>query len=367
MYIKELKLRNFRNYDSCSIQFHKNINIILGENAQGKTNILESLIFLSSTRSHRLQYDQQMIKENKECCNIDCIYFDERDKKISAVIHQRGKTLLLNQLPILKSSEFIGKLNVVLFSPSDLEVFDDSPKERRRLIDVEIGKVSPQYMVHLSKYIKLLKERNTLLKSNRIDDSYLEVLENQMIEAQVAILKERKIFINEINKIISSVYTKLSGQNYVVKCNYISCVEINTDEEMRKNLRLMIERNKDKDIQYKITSCGIHRDDINFEIDNKKVEVFASQGQKRMVILSLKLSLLEYIKTTIGKTPVLLLDDVMSELDHERRKNLLKIIPSDIQTIITTTDLVDCLSELNIKPHVIKVVEGNVKTMEVVQ
>lgn len=367
MYVKELKLRNFRNYDSCLIKFQKNINIILGENAQGKTNILESLIFLSSTRSHRLQFDQQMIKDNKDCCNIDCVYFDEKDKKISAVIHQKGKTLLINQLPILRSSEFIGKLSVVLFSPSDMEVFDDTPKERRRLIDVEIGKVSPMYMVYLSKYIKLLKERNTLLKTNRIDDAYLEVLENQMIESQIGILKERKLFLDDINQIISSVYKKLSGQDVVIKCNYISCIEIKNDDEMKKNLRAMIEKSKDKDIQYRMTTCGIHRDDVTFEIDNKKVETFASQGQKRMVILAFKISLLEYIKKTIGKSPILLLDDVLSELDYERRKNLLNIIPSNIQTIITTTDLVDCLSELNIQPHVIRIVEGNVKTMEVAE
>lgn len=367
MIIKELKLRNFRNYDTCTVQFDKDCNILLGQNAQGKTNILESLVFLSTTRSHRLQYDQQMIQEGKELCNIECTFFDERDRKIGAVIHSKGKTLLINQQPVSKSSDFIGKLNVLLFSPSDLEIFDDSPKERRRLIDIEIGKVSSNYMFHLSRYLKLLKERNSMLKMNRFDDAYLVVLENQMIESQIEILVERKKFIDSCNLYLSEKYERLSNQKCELKISYQSCVEIKDKEVMHQEFRNLYDKNREKDIQFKVTSIGIHRDDCSFEMDGKRVELFCSQGQKRMVVLALKFSLVEYIKNQLHKTPVLLLDDVLSELDHKKRYNLLKCLDGDIQTILTTTEILEDFNELKNKPKVFEVENGIIKTKEDMQ
>lgn len=367
MIIKEVKLRNFRNYDSCTVQFDKDCNILLGQNAQGKTNILESLVFLSTTRSHRLQYDQQMIQDGKELCNIECTFLDERERKIGAVIYSKGKTLLINQQPVSKSSDFIGKLNVLLFSPSDLEIFDDSPKERRRLIDIEIGKVSSTYMFHLSRYLKLLKERNSMLKMNRFDDSYMIVLENQMIESQIEILLERKKFIDSCNEYLSDKYEKLSDQRCDLKMIYLSCVQINDKELMHQEFKKLYEKNREKDIQFKVTSNGIHRDDCFFEMDGKRVELFCSQGQKRMVVLALKFSLVEYIKNQLHKTPVLLLDDVLSELDHRRRHNLLKCLDGDIQTIVTTTEILEDFKELKNRPKIFEVCAGQIKTKEELQ
>ncbi|SJZ45448.1 DNA replication/repair protein RecF [Anaerorhabdus furcosa] len=364
MIIKELKLRNFRNISSCTLKFKEGITVLLGQNAQGKTNILESLVFLSTTRSHRLLYDQQMIQDDKELCNLECTILDEKEKKIGAVIYQKGKTLLINSQPVSKSSDFIGKLNVVLFSPSDLEIFDDSPKERRRVMDIEIGKCSSQYMFHLSKYLKLLKERNTCLKMNRVDESYLVVLENQMIECQIQILIERKKFFELCNQTISKFYNFLSKQNSLIEMVYESCIEITSLDQMKKDLRELYNKNKEKDLLYKMTSIGIHRDDFYFIMNGKKVEMFCSQGQKRMVILALKFSLVEYIKRIENKIPVLLLDDVLSELDSQKRINLFKLLDNYCQTIITTTELVEGFDELKSMPFIYVVENGQMQAKE---
>ncbi|MEG0404063.1 DNA replication/repair protein RecF [Anaerorhabdus sp.] len=365
MIIKELKLRNFRNISSCICKFNEGCTVLLGQNAQGKTNILESLVFLSTTRSHRLMYDQQMIQDDKELCNLECTLIEDgKEKKIGAVIYQKGKTLLINQQPVSKSSDFIGKLNVVLFSPSDLELFDDSPKERRRILDIEIGKCSQHYMLHLSKYLKLLKERNTCLKMNRVDESYLAVLENQMIESQIEILVYRKKFFEICNKTLSKMYSQLSDQEVKLTMNYQSCIEIQNKEQMKKDFLELYSKNLEKDILYKMTSIGIHRDDFYFDMNDKRVEMFCSQGQKRMVILALKFSLVEYSKEIENKIPVLLLDDVLSELDSKKRMNLFKLLDSNCQTIITTTELVDGFNQLKMKPLIIEVSEGQINTKE---
>ncbi len=364
MYIKELQLRNFRNIDFCSIQFNENYNVILGNNAQGKTNILESLVFISSTRSHRVQEDQQMIQFNKECANCDCLVIDEKEKKLSAVIHSKGKTLMINKNPISKSSEFIGKLNVVLFSPNDLGIFEDSPRQRRKIVDVEIGKISPKYMVHLTKYLKLLKERNSLLKMNRSKDSYMEVLEEQMMNEQLVILKLRKQFVDEINKTLTAYYKKLASESLNVECTYESCIVVSDDEQMKEEYIQKMNKARDKDEQYRSTSIGVHRDDFVFLLDGKRIEEFASQGQKRMVLLALKLSLLHYIKNMTNNIPVLLLDDVMSELDQEKRRNLFLAIPKGIQTILTTTDIEELKKEIQQRVKVFEVNKGIVVTKE---
>ncbi|MFV0478962.1 MAG: DNA replication/repair protein RecF [Anaerorhabdus sp.] len=361
MYIKELQLRNFRNIDLCSIQFEKNYNILLGNNAQGKTNILESLVFLSSTRSHRIQDDQQMIQFEKECSNLQCTFEEETETILSAVIHQKGKTLLINKVPILKSSEFIGKLNVVLFSPNDLTMFENSPRQRRKVVDIEIGKTDLKYMTHLGKYLKLLKERNTLLKINRLKDDYMEILENQLIGEQLFILNHRQQFVNELNKTLSIYYKKLAQEEIKIECLYDSCINFSNEEKMKEDLISMFEKNREKDEISRSTGCGIHRDDFIFTLDGRRIEEVASQGQKRMVLLSFKLSLLHYIKNKTQRVPVLLLDDVMSELDEEKRKNLFQSIPKGIQTIITTTDKEDLEKEIHEQIKWFEVNQGKIK------
>ena len=350
MIIKELKLRNYRNFEKCHIFFNENLNILTGLNGQGKTNLLESLIFLSTTHSHRLNDDQKLIMFNKELCNIECIYKDNIDLNIGAIIHQKGKTLLINKQPVLKSSEFIGLLNVILFSPSDINIFDNSPKERRKLINLEITKVSKKYLDSLNNYQKLLKERNILLKNISIDNILLSTLEDKLIENQIIILNERYKFTEIINSKINQYFNKLIDDNYDLKIEYSGCVK--NDSNIKENLKIMYKSSFEKDKFTQITNYGIHRDDIVFKINDENVNDVASQGQRRLVVIALKLALIDYIKTKINKIPILLLDDVLSELDVSKQINLLDCLDENIQTIITTSVIHDSLKNVKNKLNI---------------
>ena len=342
MIITQLKIRNFRNYDSCNISFIPGINVFIGDNAQGKTNLLEAIYFLSSTRSFRDVLDKEMIKEEELFSNLEVI-MNEEDKTIviSSVIHPTGKSLLLHKQPVMKASDFIGVLNTVIFSPIDLELFHTSPKVRRRFLDLELGKISKSYLFHLKKYHQLLKERNAYLKQERVDSEYLEVITKQLIEVQKPLVVERQEFIHFINGKINDFYSTLSESFQKVSLTYQTSSDEMDEQELLKKYQKYIE--KDKALGQ--TTVGVHRDDIEFFLENRNVIQYASQGQKRMIVLALKLALSSYIYEKSKRTPILLLDDVLSELDSKRRKNLFKVIPEEIQTFITTTDL-DELEEL---------------------
>lgn len=360
MIIKELRLRNFRNFDNCHISFNPNINIITGLNGQGKTNLLESLVFLSTTKSHRVNEDQKMIKIGTEFSNIDCLFNDGIDYRIGAVIHQKGKSLLINKQYISKTSEFIGLLNVILFSPSDINIFDDSPRIRRKLINLEINKVNKKYIDSLNNYQKLLKERNVTLKSNKIDSVYLNILEDQMINHQIVILKERNKLIKIINKNINLYFQKIIGEDITIEVEYLSCVNYE-EENLSKLLKDMYISNFEKDRFTQVTNSGIHRDDLLFKMNGQDVNDYASQGQRRVVVMAFKLSLIDYIKSITNKPPILLLDDVLSELDINKQRNLLSCIDNDIQTIITTSVLSNSLKTLNKQLNIQVIKEGKIQ------
>lgn len=362
MYIEKIKLRNFRNYQQIILDFQPGINVLLGNNAQGKTNLLESMFFLSTTRSHRVNDDKQMIRSNELFCNIECTLNDDGfSKRLAGVIHDSGKTLMISQNPVKKASEFIGLLNTVLFSPTDLELFESSPKTRRKFMDVEIGKISKTYMQNLSLYLKLLKERNNYLKSNKEDYTYLEVLNSQMIECQLILIKRRNELVEFFNKNITKYYQKLSHGQNILQIKYVSVVNCwDEDEKIRNDLESMYSKNQEKDRILQMTTSGIHRDDLLFVIDQKEVSSYASQGQRRLIILSLKLALIDFIKLKTNKYPVLLLDDVLSELDVEKRINLFQLLPDHIQTIITTTDINDLMNLISSSTLIYFVEQGTV-------
>jgi len=360
MKIKKLKIRDFRNFESLEIEFGENIIVLLGENAQGKTNILESISFMSTTRSFRNLNEQQMIKEGKDFANIQIQWEDDEKKILSSIIHKEGKSFSLFQTPILKTSEVIGLLSSVIFTPNELEIFSNSPKYRRKMLDVEIGKVSKNYLFFLKKYTQLLKERNQYLKEEKIDDVYLETITEQLIEAMIPVVQFRKEIVLFLNDKLSD---KLKG--ITKKENIVSvCYETNISEDKDKNLKLF-KKNEEKDKLFKQTQLGVHRDDISFYLDNKEAINHASQGQKRMIVLSLKLTLIDYIEKMSGKKPVLLLDDVLSELDQKHRINLFESIPKEIQTIITTTDLDEFHDSLKGKMEIYEIKENKAyKSME---
>ena len=357
MIIKEVHLRNFRNYIDQVIKFDDGLNIIVGKNSQGKTNILESLVLLSTTRSFRDVDDYEMVRHGESFGDVEGVFFDDSLNRLKVIISNKGNTLMLNSSIFNRTSDFIGLLNVVIFDPSNISFFDESPGFRRRAIDIEIAKVDKRYVLALNAYNKLLKERNTYLKNDNADIAYLKALEQQMIDYELLVIDRRNKLCECLNDGFSSLFNKLSNSNDNIRIEYNSCVAI--DDKLKQNLEDMYERSRNKDIFYKLTNNGIHRDDFVFYFNEHKIETIASQGQKRLTIIVFKLKLIDYIYKITKKKPVLLLDDILSELDNEKQYLLLKNIPRDIQTIITTTNISKTLNNLKFK--VINIEKGTVK------
>lgn len=358
MIVKNISCRNFRNIENCTVSLNPEINVIIGNNGQGKTNFLESLYYLSTTRSFRINNDQELIMHDKPLAKLECRIEDEENiRNISCVIHDKGKSCFLGNKQIPRASEFIGFLNAVLFAPSDLEIFTASPRLRRKLIDVEIGKLDRAYSMELNRYNQLLKERNASLKQEKLDDTFLDVIECQMAEAQLNILKKRFQFIEFINQLISKRYFDISNEQTTIACEYKGIID-KIDENSRNVIQEKLKVNRQKDWYLKSTSFGIHRDDLVFMMNGLLLDSIASQGQRRMTVLALKMTFVDFVLEKTGKKPILLLDDVLSELDIEKRKNLFKAIPKGIQTLITTTDLNDIIEDLPNQKKVFKMNKG---------
>lgn len=352
MIIKRLDLLHYRNYEHTSLVFYPGMNVITGKNAQGKTNLLESLVFLSLTRSYRIHEDAKLIQFEHEMGRVGCVFEEDGEKQIEIVIYPHGKTLLVNHQPLKRSSDFIGLLNVVLFSPDDLHLFQDSPRERRKLINQEITKISPSYLHALSTYQNLLKDRNSLLKNKTIDEDYLDILTEQMIQETIVIVKERKVFIEHINKTIQSYYQALSNEQTHIEMQYDCCIDCETNIE--ENLSNLFTNNIERDKETHITNGGIHREDIHFTMNGIDLLNVASQGQKRMIMLAFKLALRNTIQQTIHREPILLLDDVLSELDNEKQERLLKLIQESGQCLLTTTEIPHSLQKLRFTQYEIQ-------------
>lgn len=358
MIVKNISCRNFRNIEYCSVALNPEINVIIGNNGQGKTNFLESLYYLSTTRSFRISNDQELIMHDKPLTKLECRVEEESSiRNISCVIHDKGKSCFLGNKQIPRASEFIGILNAVLFAPSDLEIFTASPRLRRRLIDVEIGKIDRTYSMDLNRYNHLLKERNAALKLESVDDAFLDVIERQMAEVQLDILKKRFQFIDFINQRLSERYFDISNEKTEILCQYKGIIE-KLDDNSLNTIQEKLKKVRQKDSYLKSTSYGIHRDDLIFMMNGLLLDSVASQGQRRMTVLGLKMTFVDYVLEKTGKKPILLLDDVLSELDIVKRKNLFKAIPSGIQTVITTTDLNDIIEDLPEQKKIFKMNKG---------
>ncbi|MBO4919168.1 MAG: DNA replication/repair protein RecF [Erysipelotrichaceae bacterium] len=329
MLIKSVALNDYRNYSRRYFEFDPHLNIIIGKNGAGKTNILESILVVSNTKSYRTSDDQNLIRKDCDFARINLVS-DEGTFKV--VINKKNKSLYINNDLIKKTSEFIGRINAVLFKPSDLELFTQSPSERRKLLDIEISKVSKKYIQALLKYNSLLKDKNKLLKELEPDQILLNVINESMEPLISTIIEEREKFFQTINRYISEKYSLISGKETEIRIIYDKCCE--TDE-----IKNELERTKEKDNYYHYAVFGPHHDDYRFLMNGYDLNSIASQGQKRMTLIAFKFALIRYIEENISKTPIVLLDDILSELDKENQERLLKIIPENAQVIITNTDI----------------------------
>lgn len=347
MVISQIVLKNYRNYENVKLKFNRGINIIIGDNAQGKTNILESIYFLSVTKSYRTSDDFILINQNKEIAKISARIKDNTiPKTLEITINKRNKALFLNKTQIKKVSDFIGILNVVMMAPEDVNIIKGSPSDRRSLFNIELSKLSKEYILKYNEYNKLLKMRNDYLKllmTNSIADSrYLEVINEKIIERAVYIYKERKKLIDDVNNYLSEIYKDISGIQDL-NIQYIPNFEISeyTDEVLRKSLKHQYYKYNKKEILLGLTLYGPHRDDFEFRLGDKNIKYFGSQGQQKLAMISLKIAILEVFKSRTGKIPLLLLDDIFSELDRKKKNKLIDYINNCDQVIITTTDIRD--------------------------
>ncbi len=337
MKIRNLHLNNFRNYDDYYIEFDDEINILIGKNGQGKTNLIEAIHYLSVSKSFKTHQNKQIINFDSDYCKIDAnIFSGDRNRDLSIVLSKEDRRIKVEGQVINKISDYIGYLNTVLFVPDDLSLIKGSPSNRRRFIDLELSKISPMYLYSISKYNYLLKERNKYLKKvSVLDEVYLDVIDIQLAKIQIDIIKRRNMFIENMNRKMIAIYKSIIDSNEDISVEYL-CFTSNIDENYILDL---YKKNRKRDILYKQTHIGIHKDDIKISFNNQLASMYASQGQIRTIVLSLKISLIEIIKDEIGEYPVLLLDDVLSELDDYRKTMLLSILNKNIQTFITTTSI----------------------------
>lgn len=344
MYVDSIKLINFRNYINLDIKLNKKLNIFLGPNAQGKTNLLESIYISSGGKSYRTSRDRELINMDKDAGYIGLkVIKDEYVKYIEIKFEKdKNKRVRVNKIEIDKLSELIGQINVVIFSPEDLNLIKGGPSERRTFLDNEISQIKPKYKYNLNKYNKILFQRNNLLKKiryNKNDLNMIDVWDTQLIDTGIDIIASRVNFIEKISHISRDIHKELttSGEELLIEYSPSFRVKNLNREELSEVFKKYLNDNLTKDIERGTTSVGPHKDDIEILINNMSCRIYGSQGQQRTSALSLKLAEVDLIKDETGVYPILLLDDVLSELDINRRKSLVRTF-KDVQTIITSTD-----------------------------
>lgn len=359
MIIKSIKLENFRNYESLELSFEKGTNILYGDNAQGKTNVLEAVYLSATTKSHKGSKDKEMIRFGQEEAHIRT-NLDKEGMEYRVDMHlkkSKSKGIAVNGQHLKKAAQLLGLLNVVFFSPEDLSIIKNGPSERRRFVDMELCQIDKYYLYNLNQYNKIVNQRNKLLKDfyhNTDISETLHVWDMQLVTYGKQIIERRKEFVDQLNEIIYGIHKNLSGDREELVIVYEPDTEA---ENLENDLRISHE----KDIKYKMTSVGPHRDDFSFVVNGVDIRKYGSQGQQRTAALSLKLSEIELVKKVTGDNPVLLLDDVLSELDSNRQNYLLNNI-GNIQTIITCTGLDEFINNRFSIDKIFKVTNGRIES-----
>lgn len=362
MQINSLELSHYRNYESLNIEFDSGITILYGDNAQGKTNILEAVYISGTTKSHRAAKDKDIIQFGQEESHIR-LNLTKHDVKHRIDMHLRkskSKGVAVDGQSIKRSGELFGLIHMIFFSPEDLSIVKNGPAERRRFMNLELCQLNKLYYYNYVNYNKALNQRNTLLKQIRVNPKLIDTLDmwdDYLMEYGRCLIEEREKFIEELNDIVRDIHSHLTGNKEQIQIVYEKNVSTTDYEIMMKSKREM-------DLKYQSTQVGPHRDDICFYINDIDVRKYGSQGQQRTAALSLKLAEIELVKKLIHDTPILLLDDVMSELDHNRKHYLLDSI-KDIQTIVTCTGYDDFIKSRLMINKIYKVTEGTIEEMKI--
>ncbi|MDD6097032.1 MAG: DNA replication/repair protein RecF [Firmicutes bacterium] len=338
MKINSLSLRNFRNYESLDISFNPSRNIIVGENAQGKTNLVESVYMCSFARSFRTSNSTDLVMFGKDMCLISAdIESSSFDRKIGISVTRQGKKMIKKDgKPVSRTAELLNNLVVVIFSPEDLRIIKDSPDKRRNFINKEISQLRPRYFECLKNYNDALKQKNALLKNDVIMDEMLDIYDSQLAYNGYELVKYRRNFVDKLSACSSELQSRISQGRETLEITYSESCRADSAEQMMAEFAA----SREKDRMYRSASIGPHRDDLEFFINGKDARKFGSQGQQRTIALCMKLAEVRIARDVLMENPVLILDDVLSELDIERQKFLLKEI-DDVQLFITSTELGD--------------------------
>ena len=369
MYLKHFIAQNYRNLQQFEVDFDPNVNIFIGQNAQGKTNLLEAIYFLALTRSHRTSNDKELIAFGKDYANVSGhIYKSQIDLSLRVLITTKGKKVWVNRVEQAKLSKYVGQLNAILFSPEDLDLIKGAPNLRRRFMDQEFGQISAEYLYFAGKYKQVLQQKNNYLKQlakgEAHDTMFLEVLSDQLAGVAAEVIVRRFQFLNYLDQYARDAYAHISTSAEKLKVIYRPSVkEISAKdriEEVYHKVLNNFQKNQKLEILKGTTLSGPHRDDIEFELNGKNAHLFGSQGQQRTIALSIKLAEIQLVHQITDEYPLLLLDDVMSELDHNRQSALLNYIHGKTQTFITTTDLEGISWEIIKKPKIYRIKSGQI-------
>ncbi|NMA50770.1 MAG: DNA replication/repair protein RecF [Mollicutes bacterium] len=356
MKIKKIELKNYRNYEKLKLDFFDDLNIIYGNNGSGKTNIVEAIYILALTKSFRTNNDQNLIKIGTDFASVSAEIEKKDKEKFKIEIFKEGKCVYYNDDKVKKISDYITKINVVLFNPLDVKIYNDSPSMRRKLLNVEISQINKEYLMLLSNYNKLLKNRNIYLKQMHINGNssmeYINILTNKLIEYGLKINNIRENYIEMINSNISQIYKNIFGYGELT-VKYESFYNNKTKEE----LIAFYKKNLIKELSFGKTLYGINRDDIKFILDKKLLKDFGSIGQQKNAFIAFKLSEIIIIKKKTGEYPILILDDLFSELDDIKINNIITMLNKEVQTFITTTDI-DKINKKLIKNSIIYYIDN---------
>lgn len=368
MRIKQLELTNYRNYRHAKLEFNNGLIILTGENAQGKTNLLEAIFLLSLAKSHRTNRDHEMVLWDEEYASVKAIIENKSyEFPLEIILNKKGKIAKVNHIEQAKLSQFVGQLNVILFAPEDMQLIKGSPALRRRFLDVEIGQSQPIYINELQQYNKILKQRNLYLKqfgrTTQFDALFFEILTQQLIEKAVSVINYRMKFITELEQIARPIHETLSNYRDELSLEYIaSSSKLNYDslDTLSQQFLQLFEQATKREKEMGVTAYGPHRDDLLFKINQQPTQFFGSQGQQRTSVLSIKLAEIELFRRIRGEYPILLLDDVLSELDDQRQLLLMQHIEGKVQTFLTTATIKGLEVHQLIEPDLFFVEQGTI-------
>lgn len=372
MRLNDIQLEHYRNYDQLALDFPKSLNIILGENAQGKTNLLESINVLAMTRSHRTSNEKELINWQSDFARITGTVQKKTTKvPLELLLSAKGRKTKVNHIEQKKLSSYVGQLNVILFAPEDLSLVKGSPQIRRKFLDMELGQINPIYLYDLVQYQTILKQRNQYLKKadGRVDEVYLDVLSEQLADFGSKVITARLRFVDRLTYWAKQLHQQITYGKEQLALEYVSTIDFANgaeQPEIYQAFLAQLKQNRARELFKATTFIGPHRDDLLFFIDEKNVQTYGSQGQQRTTALSVRLAEIDLMAEETGEYPLLLLDDVMSELDNERQLHLLETIEGKVQTFLTTTSLEHLRDKITVEPDVFIVQAGTIERKETV-